>query len=204
MSTQIQELIDKIKTEGIQEAQGKARDIESEARRRADEIVAQAQKKAGDIVAKAQSETQRLQEASRAALQQASRDALLSLRREIQSILNKIILNDLHQALAPEHLTEIIAVTIKNYLQQNAGAGDLTVILSEKDLQQLKDGFLARLKEQVKQPIHLLSAQDVGAGFLISFDGGKSSFDFTDKSLAEFLSRALNQELAALVKDSVA
>ena len=74
---------------------------------------------------------------------------------------------------------------------------------AEKDLKKLKEGFLAKLKDQVKHPIQFQLAQDFGYGFTISFDNGRSCFDFTDKSLAEFLSQYLNQELSLLLKESI-
>ncbi|MBI5415751.1 MAG: hypothetical protein HZA29_02945, partial [Candidatus Omnitrophica bacterium] len=69
-----------------------------------------------------------------------------------------------------------------------------------KDLRELRDGSLAKLQKQIKHPVHFEACEDIGKGFTVSFDNGKSSFDFSEAALAEYLSVYLNEELAALLK----
>ncbi len=203
MTQQVQELIDKIKTEGIQESEKKVREIESEAQKKKDAIIDEAKKHAGQLIADAEDESRKTREATRTALIQASRDMLLNLRKEIENILTKIISDDVHKALTPDTLTELIHEIVKGYLSQNSGAGDIKVTLSSKDLKKLKEGFTGKLKHKVKQPITFKSGDDIGAGFTISFDNGKSCFDFTDESLVEYLGGYLNAETASLLKETI-
>jgi hypothetical protein len=49
----------------------------------------------------------------------------------------------------------------------------------------------------------LRSADNIRAGFTISFDQGKSCFDFTDESLAEFLGQYLNEHVTKILKESL-
>jgi len=95
MTERIQELIDKIKNEGIQAAETKAQDIEAQAHKRAEGIIAQAQKEAARIVSEAKIESQKTKDVVEAALKQSSRDMLLRLRKEITKILESIVLQDL-------------------------------------------------------------------------------------------------------------
>lgn len=202
MSQQVQELIDKIKSEGIQEAEQKAGDIESVARKKAEEIVEEAQKRAAHLIAEAKAENQKIEEATHQTLSQASRDMLLKLRKEIERILQKIIFSEVNQALTPEHLAEFIKETITIYLGQDADVKDITVTLKERDLKEFKKGFLTKLKDKIKQPITFRSADNISSGFTISFDEGKSSFDFTDASLVGYLSDHVNEEVSKLLKES--
>ena len=66
----------------------------------------------------------------------------------------------------------------------------------------MEDHFIAKLKKELKQPIQFESDDDMETGFAISYDSGKSSFDFTDKSLAKYLSQYLNARVAELVKEA--
>ena len=74
---------------------------------------------------------------------------------------------------------------------------------SAADLKKLKEGFIGKLKEKIKQPIVFQSQEDINAGFTISFDKGQTRFDFSDQSLAQYLGGYLNNEVAAILKDSL-
>ena len=200
MSQQVQELIDKIKTEGIQAADQKSREIEEQAKRKAQSILNEANKRAQDLLLDAEEEIRKKQEASRTALQQASRDTLLSLKKEVQKLLYKVVAAHLADALTPQKLSDIIEQVVHKAVEGESADAGVEAVLSPKDLKELRDGFLAKLQKQLKHPIHFKASEDIGKGFTISFDQGKSSFDFSEAALAEYLSVYLNEELAALLK----
>jgi len=202
MTERIQELIDKIKDEGIQAAEAQGREIEAQAQKRADEMIAQARKEAARILAAAQTESQKTRDVVESALKQASRDMLLRLRQEITKTLESIMMKDLRESLSPEVMAELIQKIASGYLN-NAQAGDIQVALSGGDLKKLEEGFLNKLKGALKQPLVLKSADNIRSGFTISFDQGKSCFDFTDESLAEFLSQYLNERVTEILKTAV-
>ena len=202
MSQQVQELIDKIKTEGIQKADKQASHIKAEAQKKADHIIAEANKKSEQIISDASSRVKKMEEATTMALKQASRDTLLSLRREIENILKRIVTSEIDKTLSAEQLSNVITEVAKNALGTEQTSQDILVAVNKDDYEQLKNGFLTRLKKEIKEPIKLESSNDIGRGFSISFDGGKSSFDFSDESLAEYLSTFLNAQVSELVKDA--
>ncbi len=200
MSQQVQELIDKIKTEGLAAADQKSRELEEQAKRNAQGILNEANKRAQDLLLDAEEEIRKKQEASRTALQQASRDTLLSLKKEVQKLLQKVIAAQVADALPPQKLSEIISAIAHKAVDGKSADAGIAVVLSPKDLQELRDGFLAKLQKQLKHPVHFQAAEDIGKGFTVSFDSGRSSFDFSQEALAEYLSVYLNEELAALLK----
>lgn len=200
MSQQVQELIDKIKNEGLQAADQKARELEDQAKRNAQGILTEANKRAQELLLDAEEEIQKKQEASRTALQQASRDTLLSLKKEVQKLLRKVVTAQVADALTPQKLSDIIAEIAHKTVDGKSADAGIEVVLSPKDLKELRDGLLARLQKQFKGPVHFQASEDVGKGFTVSFDQGRSSFDFSQEALAEYLSVYLNEELAALLK----
>jgi len=183
-------------------AEAKARDIEARAQTRAGDIVARAQEEAARIVSGAKTESQKTKDVVEVALKQASRDMLLRLRKEITKTLEGIVLKDLRESLSPEVMVSLIQKIAAAYFN-NAQAGDIQVALSGEDLKKLENGFLAKLKGALKQPLVLRSADNIRAGFTISFDQGKSCFDFTDESLAEFLGQYLNEHVTKILKESL-
>ncbi len=199
MADQIKELIEKINQEGVQAVQEKAREIESQAQQKAEAIVRKAEAQAKVIIESAQDKVNNLQESSRVILKQAARDLLLTLKAEITALLERLITKDVGAALSPEALFQIVSGVIKEY-----GGGEKNeaiVCLSDSDKKKLDGYFLNKLKDELKKGVELHHQSDIQSGFIISFDAGKSHFDFTDKALAQYLSSFLKPQMAELFKE---
>ncbi len=204
MSTQVQELINKIKSEGIEEAQKKAKEIETQAYVQSDEIIAKAKKEAEAQLMSAKAEIARTREAAEKSLKQAARDTILDLKTMIDKTLKKIIQANVNQVLNPDQLSQILTSIIDKSIV-NASKGteqNLKIFLNPTDYENLKNGFIAKLKEKIKGGFEFKSSEDISKGFTISFDGGKSSFEFSESALTDYLTMYLNPEIAALIKDS--
>ena len=199
MTEEIKQLIEKIQQEGIQVAQNKAQEIESLGKKQAAEIIQKAKNEAEKIIAQAKDKVNKLEEASKASLTQAGRNLLISLKKDINVLLNKIIILSVRQALTANELTKILHSLIADNVKQNKS--NIIISVSKEDLTKLEKGFLAELKEEVKKGITIKSSEDILAGFLISYDAGKSYFDFTDKALADYLGQYLKPELAKFIKE---
>ncbi len=202
MPHQVQELIDKIKLEGIDIADKKSHEIEQIAQQKAESIVNEAKAKADEMIVTAKEEIKKMQESTQMALKQSSRDVLLSLRKEIEGTLQGVVSNEIKDSLNVETLSSILTEIIKDYLKGKKEES-VEVVLSKENADKLKDGFISKLQKQLKNPLTIKSSADVGAGFTISFDAGKSNYDFSDSSLAEYLSSFLNDRVSALLKEAV-
>lgn len=198
MSEQIKELIEKIQQEGVKSAQDKAQAIEDQARRRAEDIVKAAKTEAEKIIAEAQDKAIRRENAGKALLEQAGRDMLLSLRKEINAALERLIVSRIRLTLKPEELVRIITNLIKDSL-----GGEKTgviISLNKQDMEGVEKGFLNELAEETRKGITLKASEDILGGFIISYDHGKSHYDFTDKALAEYISLYLKPKLSEILK----
>jgi V/A-type H+/Na+-transporting ATPase subunit E len=193
MAQEIKDLIAKIQQEGIQAAQIQAAQIKADADAKALKIFSEAKIEAQRIIEQATSQAKRLDEATQAALKQAGRDLLINLKQEIVAMLDKLINRDLRQALTVEELSKIIAVLIKN-ASLTLGS-QIVVSLNQQDKDKLEQGFLNKLVEETKRTIVLKSVDGVESGFIISFDAGKSIFDFSNQALSDYISATLRPEL---------
>ena len=193
MAQEIKDLIAKIQQEGIQAAQEQAAQIKAEADRASLKIISEAKIEAQRIIEQANSQAQKLDDSTQAALRQAGRDLLISLRQEIISMLDRLIKRDLRQALAAEELSGIIATLIKN-APLSLGS-QIIVSLNKQDKDKLEQGFLKQLVEETKKTIALKSADGIDSGFIISFDAGKSIFDFSGQALSDYICGCLRPEL---------
>ena len=200
MTEDIKQLIEKIQREGVNAAEEKAREIEEDTRRRASSIIEDAKREAEKVVTAAKKEASRMQESGNLALKQAGRDMLLSLKKEINAMLERLVVARLRESLAPQELARIIAALIKESPAQ--GKEGIIISLNKEDLEKLEKGFLNQLAAETRKGIALYPSEDIAAGFIISYDAGKSHFDFTDKSLAEYIGVYLKPKLEELLKTS--
>ena len=196
MAQEIKDLIAKINEEGVKAAEAKAKEIEEQARNRADEIVKKAKAEAEKLIAQARDEIVKMQDNSSVLLKQAGRDLILSLKTEINAVLERLILSGVRQALSTDELTKILTALIKNY----SGKENIVIALSEEDARKLEKGFLEGLRAEVQKGIALRPSEDIQAGFIISYDNGKSSFDFSDKGLAEYIGSYLKPGLKEILQ----
>ena len=197
MAEDLKGLIERINQEGIKAGQEKAQAIESQAQRRAEEIAQKANLEAERLLAEAKDKISRMQQSAKLSLEQAGRDLLLVLRKEINAMLDRLIAARLRQALSPKEMTRIISALIKSYSKKEKG--DIIVSLKKQDLKSLEKGLMAELKEQLKKGITLKASEEISAGFVISYDSGKSYFDFTDKALTEYIGSYLQPKLAEIL-----
>ncbi|OGX39978.1 MAG: hypothetical protein A2984_00490 [Omnitrophica WOR_2 bacterium RIFCSPLOWO2_01_FULL_41_12] len=197
MTEEIKDLIEKIQQEGIATAQQKAKEIEEEARIKAEKIIQEVKSQAEKLMQQASLAAKKAQESGQASLKQAGRDLLISLKKEINQLLDKIILTQVSSALSPQELAKVLSAVIKHYQQQIAT--EVKVLLKKEDQEALEKHFLKELKEEAKKGIVLQPSDEIRAGFMISFDKGKSYFDFTDKALGEYISIHLQPRLRDLL-----
>lgn len=203
MAEEIRNLIEKIQEEGIKAGEDKAKEIEAEGKRKAASILEKAESGAEKILAEAKEKVTRMEENAKASIRQAGRDLLLSLKQELQEMLERLVQSSMAETLSPSEMAKILHELIKKFA--HSGKEDIWVWLKKEDEEKLEKEFLTRLKEETRRGIVLKSSQDIAGGFIISFDAGKSHFDFTDKALAvhmgTFLKPHLNQILNGTTKD---
>lgn len=202
MAEELKELIEKIQLEGVKAAEDKALVIEAEARARADKAVEKGAKEAERMISEAKAEIRRLEEGAKNSVKQASRDTMLSLRKEIYSVLERIVGSHVHKALSAEELAKILTAMIKGHGGEDKQ--NIIVSLKKDDLEKVEKAIFAELGQEAKKGIRLKAVTDIHGGFLISYDSGRSYFDFSDKSLAEYLSLHLKARLGDIVKEAAA
>jgi vacuolar-type H+-ATPase subunit E/Vma4 len=189
----LKRLIEKIQKEGIETARGKASEIEAEANLQAQAIVSKAKEEANRLLDEAKYEIARQKETTTNLLRQAARDAVISLRQELLQKLSNVIKKETHAALKAKDLADILIKLMKECCKE-AGS-NVEITLSKEDAEKLTHAFISGFKEELKKGITLKTADDISGGFLISYDTGKSQFDFTDSALAEYLAQYVQGRL---------
>ncbi len=197
MTEEIKDLISKIQNEGIKAAKERSSQIELEAQALAEKIVKDAQAKAGKIIQDAKREADQYKSSTQSLLKQSGRDMILSLKKEITSMLDAVIKRDIRAVLVPEEILKIIHTLVKSSTQKEG----IVITVKQEDFKKIHDGLLAELKEGMKNGITLKPSDEISSGFTISYDAGKSLFDFSEEALVGYISVYLKPELNEILKD---
>jgi V/A-type H+-transporting ATPase subunit E len=199
MEIQVQELIDKIKKDGIESASEEAAKVKKDAQTEAAKIVEAAKKEAADIVAKGKQDAERSEKAGIAALEQASRNLVLAFKGEIQILLDKIVAQATTAAYGEDILKAVLPELLKAWASKG---GNVDVLLPEGDLKKLQGWFSNQLVADLKKGVELKANRNLGAGFHIANKDGSAYYDFSAEAVAELLSSYLNPKLAETLKSA--
>ncbi|MBQ6056831.1 MAG: V-type ATP synthase subunit E [Treponema sp.] len=201
MDTQVEELIDRIKRDGVAAAENSASKTISEAQKEAEKIISNAKAEADKIIKQAKDETERLQKSGEDAIKQAGRNLLIAFRDSIQKELSTLVNGEVSSVYSKDMLVKLVPEVIKEWVK-NTSAEDVSVLLNEKDLKQVEDGLKAALKAEISKGLTLGVDNSVAAGFRIGVKDGAAFYDYSADSVAELFSSYLNPRIAKLMKEA--
>lgn len=200
MEVQVKELIDKIKSDGVNVAEAKAAEIVKNAEAKAQEIEEKAKKEAAQIIAKAKEDALRSENSGKDALRQAGRDLVLNLQSKITDLFNVIIKAEVASSMDEKVLGEAITKLIGSW---NTDVSDLKILLSKIDFGKAEAGLKSKLADQIKKGLDIKPSDQLDAGFLVSVKDGSAYHNFSAEGIAEVLSEYLNPRLSALLEEGV-
>ena len=194
---QVQELIDKIKKDGVEAATEEASKIRHAAEAEARHIVEAAKKEAAKIAEKARQDAERSEKAGNAALEQASRNLLLAFKGEVQALLDRLVSGQLGESYNDDVLKKALPEMLSAWSPKNQGS--LELLLGEASLAKLKGFFEGKLAKELKKGLELRSDSGLSGGFRIANKDGSAYYDFSADSVAEMLCAYLNPRLAEIM-----
>ncbi|MDO5774454.1 MAG: V-type ATP synthase subunit E [Spirochaetales bacterium] len=203
MDIQLQELIEKIKKDGVSSAEAAARKIVADAEKKAASIVSDAEVKADSIIKTAKAETERMEKASEDAIAQAGRNLIISFRDGINKELSAIVNSETEKAMDKDLLKKLIPETVKAW-SANPDADDVSVLLPAKDLKALETSLKTALKAKISKGLVIKSDASLSAGFRIGSKNGSAFYDFSAEEVAALFSAYLNPKTTEIMKKAAA
>lgn len=201
MDVQLQELVDKIKKNGVETAEAKAADIIKNAEAKAAAIIKSAKSEADGIIKNGVAEAERAEKAGISAVSQAGRNLLISFRDGITAELEALIKSETVKAYDSSVLKELVPSAVKAWISNN-GTDDIAVLLSPSDAAKLESGFTSALKQELAKGIEIRSDISVSGGFRIGSKDGSAYYDFSADAVADLFSAYLNPRVAAIIKSA--
>ncbi len=197
---QLEELLETIRSEGVDKGRRESRALLDEARAQAEEIRNKAGAEAERILSEARRERDRLEQAGRESLRQAGRDLLLQVQRQLQALFSAILRREAAAALKGDELSAAILKMISAWKPDQQ---DITLLLPEDLHRSLGQSLQKALAEKLAAGIDIKVARDLTTGFRVSVKDGNSFFDFSAESVAEALAQYLNPMMAEIIKESL-
>ena len=201
MEVQLQELVDKIKKDGVAAADEKAAEIIKAAEEKAKNIIEKAEAEAQESIKKAEAEALRFQKAAESSIDQAGRNTLISFRQGLLNELNAIIKAETVKNYDSAVLKNLIPEAVKGWVK-TGNTENLSVILADKDLKELESSLSAALKEHVSKGLELKADSKIAGGFRIGTKDGSAYYDFSAEAVADLFSSYLSPKTAEILKNA--
>lgn len=199
MAEDIQGLLNRIQSEGIEKAEAEKKQILENAKQQAEAILAAAKAEAEEIVKNAKAEAEINTNKGKAAVKQAARDVLLSLQADLQNRLEAIVKAGVGAAMTPELMGQIVLKMAEKYLS-NPGNDTVEMLLSANDATALEAGLKAGLLADLKEKPEIQISSNFSSGLKIGVKGSDLFFDFSDEALTEIICNYTGPKLAAMIK----
>jgi V/A-type H+-transporting ATPase subunit E len=211
----VQELISRLRDEGVQTGQQEAERIAREAEEQAAQIVAQAKAEAEEMLGKARAEIESNRAAAQEELKLAVRDTQLSLQSEVRArfadhvrrlvtlelqdrdFLQKIILAIAGAATADLPEDQRVELLMPSELFVSDREGEELTAQGKERLRRL---VLAISAEMLREGVELNPCGGIGAGFRVRLVGEDLEIDLTDKALSDVMLKHLTPRLKAIFR----
>lgn len=193
MQNKLQELTEKLYSEGLSKGKQEAEEIKSKALKEAEEILVNAREEAKNIVSNAKKESDEIKSKISNEVQLSSKQLISTLKQEIESILIKSTINEAikFNLSDKEFIAQLIISAVKSFNPNSEDNSSLEVILPENlktDTNKfLKDKLSSVLKSQ---PV-LTFDNRLTNGFKISPKDGTYFISFTEKDFQDLLGQFL-------------
>lgn len=201
MDIQVQELIDKIRQDGIESASDSARKIREDAELEAKKILESARKEADLLVEKAKADVAKMEASSREALEQAARNCLIALRARLEAVFGAVTVRETGAAMSAEIIAKVLPEILSKWSATNSETPEL--LLPEAAMNDMEKSLRTALSAELSKGMIIRPVKDLDAGFRLAAKDGGLWWDYSAESLGELLAAYLNPRLAETIRSAV-
>jgi len=195
MEMKLENLIEKIKKEGVEEAQGTSEEIVKKAKQEAASIIEHSKKEAEKIIENAEHKAAQFHKNAELAVKQAARDTVILVKEKLTNLFDRVFKKEVTNTLTPGFLNELI---LKIVTQWSANP-NTEITINEDDKKKLEELLFSSLKGELKDSITIRASNIVAKGFRIGQQDGHVYYDFSDDSITDVLKTFLNPRLKEIM-----
>lgn len=219
-SSGVEELISRLRNDGVMAGQAEAEKIIHDAKMQAEAIVHKAEQQAKQLLAQATTEANELQHTAHDALQLAARDAMLKLRDTLLGSFSEEVGRVVGTQMADREFMAKLILALASRVRDKTGLDACEQVLlqiPEKTLgsnflkqnpEELKEGTLSHLTAAIaadllRKGVTLGGSSDLHGGVFIKLVDEEMVIDFSDHSVAALLLEHLQPRFRALLQGIV-
>ncbi|AFT83433.1 V-type ATP synthase subunit E [Borreliella garinii NMJW1] len=197
MQFEVKDLINKIKKDGLEEAERISNDIISKAKKEAEEIVARAEEAAGALKAKSEKEINDYKRHALEASRQAIRDLIIGVEKNLKSLFENTLKDNVAEVFSDNNfLSELIIKITDSWIKEEK----LVIQLNESDFSGLEQILRLKLGNKLKEGIEIKSFKGISKGFKIQKKNTGLQYDFSVETIADILFDYLNPRFKEVIK----
>lgn len=201
MEQKLQELLDKVYSEGVAKGQEVASTIVRDAERKAEHILEEAQKQADEIRRQAREEAEELRLNVASELRLSAQQSINALQQQISRlIITKAVSEPTNRAFSDtDFIKRAVETLIRNWHSRGGGGEGLSLLLPEKEREALGQYFLAKTTEALDGTLEVTFSDKLDKGFRIGPADGRYVISFTEKDFETFFSDYLRPKTKAIL-----
>ncbi len=195
MDSKIQELTDKLLSEGVEKGKLEAEKIIASAKDESAAIIADAKKKADEIIAAARKESESLNENTKSELKMYSAQALSALKTEVANVLtNNAVSEVVKQSVADKDFMNKFLLK----LAEKWGAQE-DIVISAEDAEGLKAVFAKQAKSLLDKSVKIEGVHGQKALFTIEPADGSYKVNFGEEEFEDYFKSFLRPQLVDML-----
>jgi len=213
----VQELIERLKIEGIKSGEIQAQQIADKAQQRAKQIIADAKKEAESIENAALLTAERTKTSAEDAIRIAARDALLALKGQMTQLFRHELANQVSTEFnREEFLRQLLLEVCRKKIPELEADQNITVLLPSQlvSLEEIKSSsetseskaltqfVMAVYRDRLGQGVEFAQSPDK-EGIKVRLDGQEILVDLSDKAVGDLLMQYLLPRFRALLEGYV-
>lgn len=199
MTDQVQQLIDKIRTDAVQAANQQSQQVLADARAEAERLVAEARSKAAELTKQAEKQAKDLHERGAQTLRLAARDLLLKIGQQLEDLVEQLMHETTDKVLGVEVVEQMLVHLAKGFAENGVAEGQIEIAVGKHDRERLQRFAMTELRQRLEQGVNLRFDNNLGNGFRLSYANGTVHHDFTAAAIAAGLAQTVRPQLAEIV-----
>jgi len=201
MQNKLQELTEKLYSEGLSKGREEAEQIKADAIKEASEIVLKAQEESRQIIASSNKEAEDIKVRVLNEVKISSRQSYSALKHEIESLITvKAMEKPVSEAMNDTtFIKNVIQTAVAAFSPESDKSTELSIILPEKMQDELDTFIKSNITSQLSGGVEVKFDKKISAGFKIGPLGEGYHISFTDKDFEELIGAYLRPKIRAII-----
>lgn len=201
MEKKLQELTEKIYSEGIEKAKAEADGLIGTAKKTADELIAKAKKEADQITSEAKKKADEIIRNGQSEMKLAVNQSLSEVKQKVTELITaKVVSGTVTPVVSDkDFMKKIIETSIKSFFADPSKGMDLEVSLPAEQKNELESYLRNNAKDLLNSELKIVFDENIGGGFKIGPADGGYKLSFTDKDFENFFKKYMRPKTVELL-----